>query len=75
MSTILDQAISRARNLSTVDQSLVGGLILAFTDDQTRSYRLSAQQIEEVKLTQQEVREGKIATDAEMSALWKAFAV
>ncbi len=75
MSPVLDQAILRARSLSPADQSLVGGLILAFTDEQSRSYRLSASQIEEVKLTQQEVRDGKIATDTDMSALWDAFAV
>lgn len=73
MSTVLDEAIVRARSLSTTEQSLVGGLIFAFADDRARSYRLSSQQIEEVKLTQQAVREGKIASDEDMSALWKKF--
>jgi len=75
MSTIFDEAIVRARSLSPAEQSLVGGLIFAFADDQARSYRLSAQQIEEVKLTQQSVREGKIVSDEDMSALWNKFGV
>ena len=75
MLTVLDAAVSRARGLSPADQSLVGGLIFAFADDHDREYRLTARQIEEVKLTQQSVREGNIASDKEVFALWKKFGV
>ena len=36
-------------------------------------YRLSAAQIAEVELAQHEVREGKIATEAEMAEVWRRF--
>ena len=39
----------------------------------TMSFRLSSEQLAEVELAQREVREGKIATDAEMAEVWQIF--
>ena len=75
MPTVLDKAIVRVQGLSPAEQALVGGLMLSFVDDRVRSYQLSMQQIEEVKLTQQAVRDGKIASDEEVRALWNKFGV
>lgn len=73
MTKLLEDAISEARELTADDQAIVGGLILAFTSEKRLTYRLTPEQIEEVKRTRKEVRSGSIATDEEMEALWRKF--
>lgn len=42
-------------------------------ENDTRNYHLTAAQVSEVKLTQQEVRTGKIASDKQMREIWNNF--
>ena len=42
-------------------------------DEGKQLYRLSAKQVTEVELARREVREGKIATEAEMAEVWRRF--
>jgi hypothetical protein len=46
---------------------------LGFTDPDAHKYQLSDQQVAEIELAKREVREGKIASDAEMDDVWRRF--
>jgi hypothetical protein len=45
----------------------------ALDNPDARRYRLSDDQAAEVELARREVREGKVATDAEMAEVWRRF--
>ena len=44
-----------------------------FDNPDSRRSRLSDDQAAEVELAKREVREGKVATDAEMAEVWRRF--
>jgi hypothetical protein len=46
---------------------------LGFANPDARRYQLSDQQVAEVEHAKREVREGKIASDAEMDEVWRRF--
>jgi len=46
---------------------------LGFANPDAQRHQLTEEQVAEVELTKQEVRAGKIATDAEMQDLWRRF--
>ena len=73
MTNVLEEAIERAQELPEVEQDLVGEIVLAYMEGDRRTYRLTAEQVEEVKLAQAEVRKGKIATDEDVQKLWDSF--
>jgi hypothetical protein len=73
MTTALEEAIERAQELPEVEQDLVGEIVLAYMEGDRRTYRLTPEQVAEVKLAQGEVREGKIATEEEVRNLWDSF--
>ena len=73
MTNVLEEAIERAQELPEVEQDLVGEIVLAYMEGDRRTYRLTAEQVEEVKLAQAEVRKGKIATDEDVQKLWGSF--
>jgi hypothetical protein len=73
MTDILEEALERAQELSEVEQDLVGEMVLAYMEGDRRTYRLTAEQVAEVKLAQAEVRNGKIATEEEVRHLWDSF--
>ena len=61
MTNALEEAIEQAQKLPEVEQDLVGELVLAYMEGDRRTYRLTPEQVAEVKLAQAEVRKGKIA--------------
>ncbi len=71
MTKLLEEAIAKVRELPDADQDVLAEMLLSVLDEGITTYRLTPEQVEEVRMTQQEVREGKIATDEEMAALWK----
>ena len=73
MTSALEEAIERAQELPAVEQDLVGEIVLAYMEGDRRTYRLTPEQVAEVKLAQAEVREGKIATEEEVRNLWDSF--
>jgi hypothetical protein len=73
MTNALEEAIERAQALPEVEQDLVGEMVLAYMEGDRRTYRLTPEQVAEVKLAQAEVRKGKIATEEEVRNLWDSF--
>jgi hypothetical protein len=73
MTDILEEALERAQELPEVERDLVGEMVLAYMEGDRRTYKLTPEQVAEVKLAQGEVREGKIATDDEVRHLWASF--
>jgi len=73
MTNVLEHAIEQAQKLPEVEQDLVGEMVLAYMEGDHRSFRLTAEQVAEVKLAQAEVRKGEVATDTEVAELWDSF--
>jgi len=73
MTKLLEDAIAQARKLPETEQDAVAEALFAHIAGSDVSYRLSDEQVEEVKRRQQALREGKshFASDEEMDALWK----
>ncbi len=73
MTKLLDEAIALARALPESEQDLAADAVLSVVHKDAPRYRLTPEQIEEVKRIQRDIRDGRIAvaTDEEMAALWK----
>ena len=73
MTDLLEEAIARVRKLPERDQNVAAEFLLSFANQDAKHYQLSDAQVAEVELAKQEVRAGKIATDAEMAEVWRRF--
>jgi hypothetical protein len=73
MTKLLEQAIASVRRLPERDQDLAAEFLLGFANPEAGRYQLSDDQVAEVELAKQEVREGKVATEADMDAVWQRF--
>ena len=73
MTKMLDKMIARVRALPDTDQDDIAEVLAAVLDNKENVLPLSDEQVEEVKRTQEAVRRGEIATDAEMNELWRRF--
>lgn len=73
MSKLLEQAIATIRQLPEPDQDVAAKFLLGFANPDAHLYQLSDEQLAEVELAKQEVREGKVATEAEMEDVWRRF--
>jgi putative addiction module component (TIGR02574 family) len=73
MTKLLEDAIAEARKLPESEQDALAETVFAHIASPDVSYRLTDEQVEEVKRRQQSLREGtsRFATDEEMQALWK----
>lgn len=73
MTKLLEDAIAEARKLPESEQDTLAEAVFAHIASSDVSYRLTDEQVEEVKRRQQSLREGtsRFATDEEMQALWK----
>ena len=71
MTKLLKDAIAQARELPEDQQDQIAEALFAHMTG--AEFRLTDDQVEEVKRWQQELREGKtrFATDEEMHAFWK----
>jgi hypothetical protein len=71
MTKLLEDAIAQARELPEDEQDQIAEALFAHM--RGAEFRLTDDQVEEVKRRQQNLREGKtrFATDEEMDALWK----
>jgi len=73
MTKLLDQAIETVRQLPDDDQDRAARFLLGFANPDSPRYQISDEQAAEVEAARLEVREGKIATDAEMAEVWQRF--
>ena len=73
MIKLLEEAIDKVRRLPEHDQEIAAEFLLSFANPDAHRYQLSDQQVAEVELAKREVREGKIASDAEMGEVWRRF--
>ncbi|HEY5048220.1 MAG TPA: hypothetical protein VII49_09390 [Rhizomicrobium sp.] len=72
MTKLLDSAIVRVRDLPDSEQDAAAELLLEFADQPARSL-LSEEQADEVRLSLQELREGRVVSQDELTALWRKF--
>ena len=73
MIKLLEEAIASVQRLTERDQELAAEFLLGFANPDAQRYQLSDQQVLEVESAKREVREGKIATEAEMDDVWRRF--
>jgi hypothetical protein len=73
MTKLLEQAIATVKELPEPQQDIAAKFLLAFANPDARRYQLNDAQLAEVELAKREVREGKIATEAEMAEVWRRF--
>jgi len=73
MTKLLEEAIATLRNLPESDQDMAAKFLLGFANPEARRFRLSEEQAAEVEVAKREVREGKVASDAEMDEVWRRF--
>jgi putative addiction module component (TIGR02574 family) len=73
MTKLLEQAIERARELPAEEQDALAEALFAYIANDDQPYRLTADQAEEVRRRQTDLRHGKtrLATDEEVEAVWK----
>jgi hypothetical protein len=73
MTKLLEQAIATVKELPESQQDIAARFLLAFANPEANRYQLDDGQLAEVELAKREVREGKIATEAEMAETWRRF--
>ncbi len=73
MIKLLEDAIADLERLPARDQERAAEFLLAFANPDAYQLQLSDAQVAEVEKAKREVREGKIATDAEMDDVWRRF--
>jgi len=73
MIKLLEQAIATVQELPERDQKVAAEFLLGFANPEAHRYQLNEQQAAEVELARREVREGKIASKAQMDQLWRRF--
>lgn len=73
MTKLLEEAIATVRTLPEDDQDMAAKFLLAFANPDSDRHQLSDAQVAEVELAKREVRDGQIATDAEMTEVWQRF--
>jgi hypothetical protein len=73
MSKLLEQGIEAVRELPEESQDLAGELLLTIAGRRPGRLRLTAEQIEKVRIGFAEADRGEFATDEEMQETWKKF--
>jgi len=73
MTRLLQDVIDRVRNWPAERQEDAARLLLDLEAQQNNTYRLTPEQVREVKDIQKQLRDGAMpfATDEEMAVLWK----
>jgi hypothetical protein len=70
---LLDEAIARVRELPEAQQDLAAEVLLSVVDQEKPTYRLTPEQVREVRRIQEDLRTGRttLASDQQVAALWK----
>jgi hypothetical protein len=72
MTKLLDKGIEAVRGLPADRQDMAGELLLGLAKS-GEQYRLTAEQLADVKLAIAEADRGEFASDQEMADTWKKF--
>jgi hypothetical protein len=72
MTKLLEQGIQAMRELPADRQDMAGELLLALASGEPQ-YRLTCEQIEDLKLAIQEANRGELATADQIADTWKKF--
>ncbi len=72
MTKLLEKGIEAVRGLPADRQDMAGELLLSLAKTEAQ-YRLTAEQLEDVKLAMAEADRGEFATDKDMAETWKKF--
>ena len=72
MTKLLEKGIEAIRDLPADRQDMAGELLLTLAASEPQ-FRLTAEQIEDLKLAIEEADRGEFATDNEMADTWKKF--
>jgi hypothetical protein len=74
MTKLLDDAIAQARTLPEDKQDQAAEALFAHIAGDERRYRLTHEQVEEVKKIQRDLRTGatRLLSEEEMDAFWKS---
>jgi hypothetical protein len=73
MNKLLKEAFERVEKLPEAEQELAAKFLLDFANPDASRYRLTPEQVAEVELAKREVREGGVASDRQMSEVWRRF--
>ena len=73
MTKLLEEAIATIRKLPESEQDVAAKFLLEFANPAAPRHRLDDAQAAEAESAQREVREGKVASDAEMAEMWRRF--
>lgn len=73
MTKLLEQAFAKARELSEAEQDAIADALFAHFEGRSGGYRLSAEQAADVARIREDLRtrQTRLATDEEVSAVWK----
>jgi hypothetical protein len=73
MTKLLEQAIAKARELTEAEQDAVADALFVHLAGDGRRPRLSPEQVADVTRIREDLRSGRtrLATDEEVSAVWK----
>lgn len=72
MTKLFDKGIEAVRGLPADRQDMAGELLLSLAQTEPL-YRLTPEQIDDVKLAMAEADRGEFASDQEMAATWQKF--
>jgi len=73
MTKLLQEGIEAVRNLPADRQDMAGELLLGLAGIAQSTYRLTPEQIEDLKIAIAQADRGEFATDEDMDAAWKKF--
>ncbi len=73
MTKLFKRGIEAVEALPDDLQDVAGALLLEIAKTSEPEYRLSPEQLEDVKLAIAEADRGEFATDEEMEEVWKSF--
>lgn len=77
MTELLEEATARVRELPPKQQDMAAEAIFAVVERDQPRYRLTPEQIEEVRRTQADLKAGRtrLLTDEEVEAMWRRLGV
>lgn len=73
MTKLLEKGIEAVKALPPDQQDVAGALLLELAEMSSREYSLTAEQIEDLKISIAQADRGEFATDAEMAETWAKF--
>ncbi|MCL8382418.1 hypothetical protein [Xanthobacter aminoxidans] len=80
MTKLLDEAIAEIRKLPDAEQDRAAALLLALAqdlaheqDDDAANYRLTPEQVAQVRLGLEQARRGEFVPEEEVEEMWRQF--